>query len=291
MTSFIILHYKNLKDTIECIESINRIDGDKSIIVVDNNSTTEEEQKIILKYTEDLILLKENMGFAKGNNEGCKYAIKKYHPDFLCVINSDTIIEQKKFISEINNLYKKYNFDILGPKILPENSESCNPFKAYKNISDVNKKINYTKKLIKIYSSPILRNLLIIYSKFKDIFRIKEKNTNGLKLETGVPLHGCALIFSKKYYEKFSDIFYPNTFLFHEEEFLYLRCKQYNLTSLYSPSIEIYHKEGQSVNKTFNNRKYDSLIFRNKEILKSLELLKKEMKKNEKGNINNNTML
>lgn len=282
MVAFIILHYKNLKDTIECIESINKINGEKAIIVVDNNSTTKEEQKEILKYTKDLLLLKENLGFAKGNNEGCNYAIKKYQPDFLCVINSDTIISQNSFIEEIKKLYQIYRFDILGPKILPNDSESCNPFKAYKDILEVDKRIKYTKKLIKIYSNPILRVLLEIYSKFKNVFRIKTKNTNGLQTQLNVPLHGCALIFSKKYYKAFDDIFYPNTFLFHEEEFLYLRCQQHKLISLYSPTIEIYHKEGQSVNKTFNNKKYDSLIFRNKEILKSLELLKKEMKEYEK---------
>lgn len=282
MVAFIILHYKNLKDTIECIESLKKIDGDKRIIVVDNNSTTKKEQEKILRYTEDLILLKENIGFAKGNNEGCKYAIQKYKPDFLCVINSDTIINQKDFINEIDTLYKNYNFDILGPKILPDDSDSCNPFKAYKSVEDVERRIKYTKRLIKIYKNSVLRFFLEKYLSIKKLFRRKIINTNGVKLELDVPLHGCALIFSKKYYSKFQDIFYPNTFLFHEEEFLYLRCQQHDLISLYSPSIEIYHKEGQSLNKTFNNKKYESLIFRNKEILKSLELLKKEMMENEK---------
>lgn len=282
MVAFIILHYKNLKDTIECIESLKKIAGDKKIVVVDNNSTTKKEQEEILRYTEDLILLKENIGFAKGNNEGCKYAIEKYKPDFLCVINSDTIVNQKDFINEIDTLYKNYNFDILGPKILPDDSDSCNPFKAYKSVEDVERRIKYTKRLIKIYKNSVLRFLLEKYLVVKNLFRSKISNANGVKLQLDVPLHGCALIFSKKYYSKFQDIFYPNTFLFHEEEFLYLRCQQYDLISLYSPSIEIYHKEGQSLNKTFNNKKYESLIFRNKEILKSLELLKKEMMENEK---------
>lgn len=282
MVAFIILHYKNLKDTIECIESLKKIDGDKKIVVVDNNSTTKKEQEEILRYTEDLILLKENIGFAKGNNEGCKYAIKKYKPDFLCVINSDTIVNQKDFINEINTLYKNYNFDILGPKILPDDYDSCNPFKAYKSVVDVERRIKYTKRLIKIYKNSVLRFFLEKYLVVKNLFRRKISNTNGVRLQLDVPLHGCALIFSKKYYSKFQDIFYPNTFLFHEEEFLYLRCQQHDLISLYSPSIEIYHKEGQSLNKTFNNKKYESLIFRNKEILKSLELLKKEMMENEK---------
>ena len=111
----------------------------------------------------------------------------------------------------------------------------------------------------------------------------KQKNTNGLVNQLDVALHGCALIFSKKYYKKFNDVFYNGTFLFHEEEFLALRAKKNNLITLYSPEIELYHKEGSSLSKKFQKKKYDSLIFRNKEILKSLELLENEMLE-EKGN-------
>lgn len=279
MISFIILNYKSFQDTLECIDSIRKQKTNKniSIIVVDNNSLGPKEKEVLETYTKDIIMLKENVGFAKGNNAGCKYAVEKYNPDFLCVINSDTIIEQKNFIDTIYNLYEDYNFDIMGPKILPEETESCNPFHAYESLEDVKERIKYTKKLIKIYESKFLRNLLKLYIGFKNIFRSKIKNTNGNRELTGIALHGCALIFSKKYFQKYSDVFYPNTFLFHEEEFLYLRCRQDNLISLYSPKLEIIHKEGMSVSKKFNGNKYDALIFRNKEILKSLELLKQEM--------------
>lgn len=281
MISFIILNYKSFNDTVECINSINRIKSErkKSIIVVDNNSMTPLEKKEILNYTNDIVLLDENLGFAKGNNAGCRYAIDKYNPDFLVVINSDTVIEQENFIDKIYELYNKYNFDIMGPKILPEESDSCNPFKAYETLEEVNNRIKYTKKLIFIYQNFILRNLLKLYIKTKRIFIKPIKPKNGLEDKLNVPLHGCSLIFSKKYYDKFSDVFYNNTFLYHEEEFLYLRCKQNNLISLYSPSLEIIHKEGQSLNKLYSN--YKKEIFRNKEILKSLEMLKKEMENQE----------
>ena len=279
MISFIILNYKSFDDTIECIHSIQKIKTNKkiSIIVVDNNSLDSVQEKEIKKYTKDLVLLTENVGFAKGNNAGCEYAIKKYQPDFLCVINSDTVIEQSEFIDIIYELYDQYHFDMLGPKILPESSESCNPFYAYSTIDEVQERIHYTERLLQIYQNKLLRNLLNIYISFKKIFRKKDTSTNGVEEQINVALHGCALIFSKKYYKQFDSVFYPNTFLFHEEEFLYLRAKQNHLVTLYSPRLEIYHKEGQSVAKVFKNKKYDSLIFRNKEILKSLKLLEKEM--------------
>ncbi len=274
MTSFIILHYKNLKDTIECIESINKIDGDKSIIVVDNNSTTKKEQKIILKYTEDLILLKENMGFAKGNNEGCKYAIKKYHPDFLCVINNDIIIEQQDFCKKVINDYEKYEFDALGPKILTDGGDSVNPFKTYDTIIEINSEIKKCKRKIRIFSSKTLSIIYKFLSNIKHlIIRKQIKFENGKSMQFDVSLHGCAIIFSRKYYEKFDDVFYNNTFLYHEEEFLSLRRDKYKLNFMYDPYLEVFHKEGASVNNEYKNNR-EKIVFRNNERLKSLILLK-----------------
>ena len=280
MVSFVILNYKSTDDTIECIESIKKLNGEYSIVVVDNNTLNKDEIKLIKKYTNDLVLLDENVGFARGNNEGCIYAIKKYHPDFLCVINSDIVINQKDFINEIDKLYKKYEFDILGPKILPEESESCNPFPVYKTLEEVENKIKYHNKLINIYQSKIKRFLLKIYVA-RNKFKKHVKNTNGINDEINVGLHGCALIFSKKYYEKYNNIFYPNTFLFHEEEFLFYRALKDKLLTLYSPRIELIHKEGQSLNKAYKDN-YKKLIYRNQEIVKSLELLKCVMESNKK---------
>ena len=274
MTSFIILHYKNLKDTIECIESINKIDGDKSIIVVDNNSTTKKEQEIILKYTEDLILLKENMGFAKGNNEGCKYAIKKYHPDFLCIINNDIIIEQQDFCKKVTNDYEKYEFDALGPKILTDGGDSVNPFKTYDTIIEINSEIKKCKRKIRIFSSKTLSIIYKFLSNIKHlIIRKQIKFENGKSMQFDVSLHGCAIIFSRKYYEKFDDVFYNNTFLYHEEEFLSLRRDKYKLNFMYDPYLEVFHKESASVNNEYKNNR-EKIVFRNNERLKSLILLK-----------------
>lgn len=277
MISFVVLHYKNIDDTIECLNSIIHIQTKKriSIIVVDNNTLSIDDENQIKKYTSDIIKLDDNLGFAKANNIGSKYAIKKYKPDFLCVINNDTVIEQSEFIDEIYECYDKTNFDVMGPKIITNGGESVNPFPAYNSLEIINKKIKYTKKLIKIYNNFVLRNLLNLYLKIKRVFRKPIHLNNGKESLFDVSLHGCAIIFSKKYYKKFNDVFYNGTFLYHEEEFLEYRRKHNNLIFYYDSKLEIFHKEGASLNNKFKNNNYKKLIFRNKEILKSLELLKK----------------
>ena len=280
MISFIILHYKNIKDTIECIESIRKLKTKKSvsIIVVDNHTLSKEELKKIKEYTEDVILLKENIGFAKANNKGCEYAVKKYHPDFLVVINNDTILSQDNFIDQIYTIYKETSFDMLGPCIhCKEGSGSVNPYNPLKNKEEVKQEKSYQQKLIKYYQNPLLYYLLTLAIKIKGVFKHREPMRNGRERKANVALHGCAIIFSQKYYEKFADVFYPNTFLYHEESFLYLRVKENNLISVYDPSIEIIHKEGASLSKEMNNNERKKLLFRTKEIIKSLTILEKEM--------------
>lgn len=284
MISFIILHYKNLKDTIECIESINKLNQHNkiSIIVVDNNSLSKQEEVKIKKYTKDLIINKENLGFAKANNIGCKYAIEKYKPDFLCVINNDIVIHQKDFIEEIKHCYKETRFDFMGPKIITDGGESVNPFPVYETLKQVEEKIKYHEKLIAIYNNVILRNLLNLYMNIKKTFIKPIHLENGEESLYDIALHGCALIFSKKYYKKYKDVLYNETFLYHEEEFLNYRKNQDSLISYYDAKLELFHKEGSSLNESFKNQNYQKLIFRNKEILKSLKLLRKVMIENKK---------
>ncbi len=287
MVSFIILHYKNLKDTIECIESIQKLKTKekKNIVVVDNHTLEEKEIQILKEYTEDIILLKENLGFAKANNQGCKYAIEKYHPNFLCVINNDTVITQEDFIDRINQIYKETDFDMLGPYIeCKEGSGSVNPYQPLKNPKEVQEEIKNQQKLLKFYKNPLLYFILTTGVKIKKVFKKRAPMRNGVQREENVALHGCAIIFSKKYYERYSYVFYPNTFLYHEESFLYQRILKDHLKSIYDPSINIVHKEGASLSLAMNNNERKKLVFRTKEIIKSLTLLEKEMQ-NESKNI------
>ncbi|HFI0597861.1 TPA: glycosyltransferase family 2 protein, partial [Streptococcus suis] len=77
---FVILHYNNLKDTINCIDSIAKYCNNKNVevVVVDNGSKIESITEIKENYDKDsfmhFILLEDNLGFAKGNNVGFQFA-------------------------------------------------------------------------------------------------------------------------------------------------------------------------------------------------------------------------
>lgn len=277
MISFVILHYKNINDTIECIESIKKLDRqeDLSIVVVDNNSLNDLELEELKKYTDDVILSEYNLGVSKAYNLGSKYAIKKYNPEFLCVLNNDILINQSNFIELIEETYKEYKFDALGPKIICP-GDSVNPFPVFDSLERVNSRIERNNRLINIYSNSFKSFIFEVGLKVKSIFKKSKKLENGKQLVSGCALHGCFIIFSKKYYKKYNDVMLPDTFLFHEEEFLYFRFKKNNLVSIYNPKLEIVHKEGQALKKgstSIRIRKLNKL----KEANKSLNILKDKL--------------
>lgn len=280
MVTFVILNYKNKHDTIECLQSIKKIKTKHEIstIVVDNHSSLPDDIKEIKAHCDKLIELNQNLGFANGNNKGCQYAIKKYHPDFLIVINNDTIIEQSGFVDLIYKIFKETKFDALGPQIITNGGQSVNPFKAYETLEEVSREIAKSKKLIKIYKNIILRNLLMCYFKLKYLFVKPYKQVNGTKREIGVSLHGCAIVFSKQYYERYENVFYPETFMYHEEEFLAYRRNHDDLVFVYDPEIKIFHKEGASLSKSIKNN-YQKLIFREENRIQSLTKLEEIMQK------------
>lgn len=282
--AFVILHYRNTKDTIECIDSIKKSlkSKDYKIVVVDNNSGNDNDSDMLKKKVDDLIVSNENLGFAKGNNLGIDLAKEKYNPEFIAAINNDTLIEQTSLIEDIEKIYKEVPFDVLGFKILTNNGYSVNPFPSYKTLDEVEKAINKSNRLINIYESPIKRKLLKFYLKMKHTIKDVNYPSNGSCRMEDVSLHGCALIFSKKYLRKYDDAFYKGTFIYHEEEFLEYRRKKDNLKFVYDPSIVIFHKEGSSLNYNYSENYYKKLIFREQNVIKSLTLLKQIMEENKK---------
>lgn len=190
-----------------------------SLIVVDNNSLKNDEEEKIKEYTSDIIKIDNNLGFAKANNLGCKYAIEKYKPDFLAVINNDVFIEQKEFIDIIEKDYQKYHFDLLGPWIESRTGESCNPFPVYKDKQEVEKSIEKNKKLVDIYNNAFLYFLLNVYLCIKHFIKKPDVPTNSKTFKESVALHGCAIIFSKNIMKNMMIYFTMKHFYFMKKNF------------------------------------------------------------------------
>lgn len=282
---FVILHYYTQKDTISCVESIQTKMKKENyeIVIIDNGSKNESGKLLKKKYENEdkihVLIQKENLGFAKGNNIGFKYAKEQLKCNYIVLLNNDTCILQEEFFNLIKEEYNKSGFAVLGPKIYllknqinPVNlnslsiqrikkelrSDSLNLFFSYMGLYPL---YTNTKKWIKkLLKKNIVQNLADVNTYYKNII-----------------LHGCCLIFSPIYVEKFNGLD-ERTFLYHEEELLFYRLQKNKMISVYNPKIEIFHAEDSATNAiTVTDRKKRIFVYKNK--IKSGKILYYELKR------------
>jgi GT2 family glycosyltransferase len=93
-------------------------------------------------------------------------------------------------------------------------------------------------------------------------------------------LHGAAIFFTENYLKDYIG-FYPETFLYYEEEFLALICRRLGFKQLYMPEISIDHKEDASSDKLMNGNKRKALLFKLHIIKKNIGLMKQALRLSE----------
>ncbi|MGC2596224.1 MAG: glycosyltransferase family 2 protein [Rhabdochlamydiaceae bacterium] len=88
----VILHYRNLADTLECLESLNRQDHSNfEIIFVDNGSQDPNVEDAVKHFPRLFFVRNEtNLGFAEGNNVAIRLALKRGAEGVL-LLNNDTV--------------------------------------------------------------------------------------------------------------------------------------------------------------------------------------------------------
>lgn len=286
--AFVILHYYTIQDTIDCINSIKKLenyDENIQIVVVDNNSPNKSGKELKEKYANDkkvhIILSKENLGFARGNNLGFVYAKKKINANFIVLCNNDTKVLQKDFCSRVLNKYLESSCAVLGPKIILKDGTINRLYIKLPTVVEF-------KKEIKIFKRNLFCNYLGIESVLRKIKKkiIKENDLSKEECKEehkNIILHGCFLIFTPKYVEMFDGLD-NRTFMYREEELLAIRLKKSGLMSIYSPNIEIFHAEYGSTNAiNKNDKKKRRFFYKNQ--LKSCNIILEELKNLERKDL------
>lgn len=88
----VILNWNGKSDTLECLDSIQKIDyPNYQTVVVDNGSTDGSVDAIKSQFPDTVILeTGANLGYAGGNNVGIKWALEK-DAEYVLLLNNDTI--------------------------------------------------------------------------------------------------------------------------------------------------------------------------------------------------------
>lgn len=279
---FVILHYLTADDTIECINSIVSVSEGKNseIVIVDNysnNGSIEKVQEHINKF-DNCVIIKNtsNLGFARGNNVGYKYAKHKYKDPFIIVLNNDTIIRQNDFLKKIEKKYCDEKFALLGPDIISlvdgghQNPLGKVPTKRLVRIQILKYSILYILSKLGLYK--------LVQDKTGKVNKKEKKEPKSFEAMEikNIALHGSCLVFSPIFVRTMNEAFCPDTFLYKEEFILAKRCEKMQLKMIYDPEIKIFHKEDSSTNVFVRTKKekrefvFKNLIRSNRILLKFL---------------------
>jgi len=104
----ILVNYKGYADTIDCVNSLLKIEyANYKIVIVENASSDSDLFRKDQFLNDNTIILysEENKGFSDGNNIGIEYA-KQFNPDYFLLLNNDTIVEPL-FLNELVKTAKK----------------------------------------------------------------------------------------------------------------------------------------------------------------------------------------
>lgn len=235
----IILNYMTYLDTDACVECILKQNYSAyHIIVVDNGSTNDSYSYLKKKYVDNprISVLKtgKNYGFAKGNNIGIKYAKRKGYAEYIMLLNNDTIIEDCDFLSKMIRS-DLGGIGVIGCRILEGDNVEISML--YRYVTFPATLFFYLRSLAEYKDHPLWRifwhNILI---KYKGTYIFK----------------GCIWLLTPAYF-RYYDGLDSRTFLYCEEDLLYIRCKKSGLREEVNKETYLYHKKGQSTKTLYGN--------------------------------------
>ncbi len=268
---YVILHYKNIKETIKCIASLKQTaSSDSRFVIVDNGSDDGSGEQLHQLYSDDLqccvLLLPQNAGFSRGNNEGYQYVKQKFNPDYIVITNNDVLFFQKDFEKKLVQIYEETHFDVLGPDIyVPRHGDHQSPL--FKNAITISQLKNELKEYLNYQEDPVkfakrlkihaLKNMFCSKSRLINLLYSKMRGRDILdyrKRYFDVGLQGACLIVSKNFICNETKVFDPEPFLYEEEVFLFYRCQKKGYKMVYDPSIAIRHEEAASFSNLKKNK-------------------------------------
>ncbi len=221
LVSIITVNYNQSKVTLDLLQTSRDLNYPNfEIIVVDNGSPSDNPEVLKEAYPEiNLIISKENLGFAGGNNLGIKAAKGEY----LFFVNNDTEVTPGLIEPLVELLEQDKTIGMVSPKI----------------------KFHWNKELIQ-YAGYTKMNPYTIRNSTIGFHQKDNGQLNDIvETEAG---HGAAMMVPRSVVEKVGlmpDVY----FLYYEEHDWAAMIKRAGYKIFYQPKAEIFHKESISTGK------------------------------------------
>jgi GT2 family glycosyltransferase len=200
-----IFEYKNID--IESLspfsEEVNNIDPDRKLFLIKND---------------------HNYGFSEGNNIGIKFSLQMLNPDYILLLNNDTIIDKNSLTELASFAYNNKKVGIVGPKVFYYDNPDQVAYIGH-NVNICSGRISDPE--IKYHSSPIKIDYVV----------------------------GCGLLIKTDVIKDIG-MLDPNYFLYYEDVDLCLRAHNSGYGVFYVPSSKIWHKISLKENRSLNSYYY-----------------------------------
>ena len=248
----VILNYMSYRETIDCVNLLKEQSyKNHEIVIVDNGSKNESKERLHACFDNNsgiyIIESEKNLGFAKGNNLGIRYARNILKADYVFVVNSD-ILTSKILYSEII----KINYSgvgVISPSVIKKNGEKQLPAI---NTNNIELTIKNTKKQIEIavlLNLPIISSIYRCYKKIKSNEELAEPQENKR-----YAIQGCSYFLTPLFFKYYNEL-YPETFLYWEEIDLAYYLDKVGLKAIIVNTSPVIHLDGKSVEKLISIKK------------------------------------
>lgn len=114
----IVLNWNGRDDTLECLESIARIDYSNLKVVVADNGSSDGSIEAIRHRHPDVRIIENhaNLGFAEGNNGAIRHALEA-GADFIFLLNNDTVVDSDIVTEFVQAAEQMPKAGVFGAKI------------------------------------------------------------------------------------------------------------------------------------------------------------------------------
>jgi GT2 family glycosyltransferase len=253
---FIFVNYNDSATTLNCIDSINKMEGTSSaikIIIIDNASRTDDfhslEEKVrVIKNTE-LYRSEQNLGYFGGLNMGISKAglIK----DSYAVIGNNDLIFPQNFLELVQKKADLFeSFPVVSPNIITLDGIHQNPH-VIKSISPF-RELVYDLYFKSYYLALLIKVIARITKNFTD----RKDELQHSVAQTIYQGYGACYILGPLFFKHFDRLWAP-TFLMGEELFLSKQIESKGLKLFYEPSIVVKHCLHASMGKLPGRRKWE----------------------------------
>ncbi len=236
----IVLNYNRRDDTLECLESLFRIDYPNYIVLVVDNASSDGTAEAVRKAYPDAEVLEneKNLMYAGGNNEGIKLALAK-GAEWVLLLNNDTVVDKRLLPEMLKAADKRPDAGVIGPMIYYYSSKGVAAESGQQPEAGL-PAIWYAGGIVKLWMGLTAHRGL----------REEDTGRYGRTEETDY-VTGCAMLISRACLEKVGllDTSYG---MYAEDADFSLRARRAGFGLVFAPGGKVWHKISMSTGGEFS---------------------------------------